>query len=55
VVRSAALPQGDAATVRAAVNAWVEAGVTWWIIATGGRAGAFEDMRRRIHQGPPRI
>ena len=53
VVRAANLPTGDAATVRTTITAWAEAGVTWWIVGTTGRAGAYAEMRARILHGPP--
>ena len=55
VVRSAALPQGDAGKARSVIEAWAAAGVTWWITGTTGRPGAFEELRRMLAQGPPRI
>ena len=53
-VRFAELPAGDAAEVRTTLDAWAEAGVTWWIIGTGGRPGAFAEIRQRVRHGPPR-
>ena len=53
VVRSASLPTGDVVAVRATIAAWEEAGVTWWIVGTTGRPGAYTDMRERILIGPP--
>ncbi len=55
VVRAASLPSGDTVAVRNAITQWADAGVTWWIIGTSGRAGAYADMRARILQGPPSI
>ncbi len=55
VVRFAGIPQGTAAEVRAMVEPWAEAGVTWWIAGTTGRPGAFEAIRQRIAQGPPQM
>jgi hypothetical protein len=53
VVRSANLPTGDAGEVRATIEAWEGAGVTWWLSGTSGRPGAFADIQARIRQGPP--
>ncbi len=55
IVRFGDLPRGAAAEARATLEPWAEAGVTWWITGTSGRPGAFEDLRRRIMEGPPRI
>lgn len=55
VVRFAPIPAGAATEVRAAIEPWAEAGVTWWITGTTARPGAFEAMRQLIIQGPPRI
>jgi alkanesulfonate monooxygenase SsuD/methylene tetrahydromethanopterin reductase-like flavin-dependent oxidoreductase (luciferase family) len=55
VVRATALPAGDAGAVRAAIADWEDAGVTWWLVGTSGRPGAFAEMRRRIIHGPPSI
>ena len=55
VVRAASLPTGDAGEVRAVIAAWAEAGVTWWIVGTTGRAGAYAEMRERILHGPPSL
>jgi alkanesulfonate monooxygenase SsuD/methylene tetrahydromethanopterin reductase-like flavin-dependent oxidoreductase (luciferase family) len=55
VVRAASLPTGDMGEVRATIAAWEEAGVTWWIVGTSGRPGAYTDMRERILRGPPRV
>jgi hypothetical protein len=38
----------------AAVNAYREAGLTWWIEKLGWFRGPFEEMRDRIEAGPPR-
>jgi hypothetical protein len=54
VVRAARLPTGDVGEVRATIVAWEAAGVTWWIVGTTGRPGAYADMRARILDGPPR-
>lgn len=55
IVRFAAITPGTAAEVRARIEPWAEAGVTWWIVGTTGRPGAFQAMRQRIIQGPPQI
>ena len=55
IVRSAAIPSGAGAEIRAKLEPWAEAGVTWWIVGTTGRTGAFEFMRQVIVQGPPQI
>ena len=55
IVRSAAIPSGTGAEIRAKLEPWVEAGVTWWIVSTTGRTGALEFMRQVIVQGPPQI
>jgi alkanesulfonate monooxygenase SsuD/methylene tetrahydromethanopterin reductase-like flavin-dependent oxidoreductase (luciferase family) len=55
IVRAAVLPTGDRAAVRDAIAPWADAGVTWWIVGTSGRAGAFADLRARIQQGPPEL
>jgi alkanesulfonate monooxygenase SsuD/methylene tetrahydromethanopterin reductase-like flavin-dependent oxidoreductase (luciferase family) len=55
VVRTASLPTGDAGKGRADIAAWAEAGVTWWIVGTTGRAGAYSAMRERILRGPPSV
>ena len=53
VVRATSFPTGSADEVRATIATWADAGVTWWIIGTSGRPGAFAEMRARILQGPP--
>jgi probable F420-dependent oxidoreductase len=55
MVRSAALPAGDPGEVRAIIEEWEQAGVTWWLTGVSGREGAFAEMQIRIRQGPPRI
>ncbi len=55
IVRFADIPQGTAAEVRAKLEPWAEAGVTWWIVGTTGRIGAFQSMRQCILQGPPQF
>lgn len=55
IVRSADIPKGTAAEVRAKIEPWAEAGVTWWITGTTGKAGAFQEVRHVISQGPPQI
>ena len=55
VVRATSLPTGDAGEVRDTIAAWADAGVTWWIIGTSGRPGAFAEMRHRVMQGPPNV
>ena len=55
MVRSAALPAGDPGEVRAIIEGWEQAGVTWWLTGVSGREGAFAEMQARIRQGPPRV
>ena len=55
VVRATRLPTGNPGEVRDAIAAWEGAGVTWWIVGTSGRPGAFAEMRRSIMQGPPSV
>jgi alkanesulfonate monooxygenase SsuD/methylene tetrahydromethanopterin reductase-like flavin-dependent oxidoreductase (luciferase family) len=43
----------DAATVAATVRPWADAGCTWWTEADW--RGTYDDLRRRIEQGPPRL
>ena len=35
------------------VASWAEAGATWWIEPLWMRRWAFEEMSRRLRQGPP--
>lgn len=37
------------------VEAYVDAGLTWWIEALGWWRGSVADMRRRVTQGPPTV
>ena len=52
IVRSAPLPSGTGAELRAKFEPWAAAGVTWWMVGTSGRSGAFEAMRQVIAHGP---
>jgi alkanesulfonate monooxygenase SsuD/methylene tetrahydromethanopterin reductase-like flavin-dependent oxidoreductase (luciferase family) len=54
VVRFGDVPDGGPAEVRAALEQWADAGVTWWIAGCTARPGALEEMRQRIRRGPPR-
>ena len=40
--------------LRAALPAYAEAGLTWWIESCGGEPGSFADLRERVLAGPPR-
>jgi alkanesulfonate monooxygenase SsuD/methylene tetrahydromethanopterin reductase-like flavin-dependent oxidoreductase (luciferase family) len=55
IVHFADIPKGTAAEVRARLEPWAEAGVTWWIVGTSGRSGAFQSLRQCIIEGPPKI
>jgi len=37
----------------AALRAYEQAGVTWWIESCGGEPGSFADLRERVLPGPP--
>jgi len=55
IVRATKLPVGDVDEVRSVIAEWADAGVTWWIIGTTGRPGAYAEMRDRILRGPPSV
>jgi alkanesulfonate monooxygenase SsuD/methylene tetrahydromethanopterin reductase-like flavin-dependent oxidoreductase (luciferase family) len=43
----------DADAARAVVKPWADAGATWWTEADW--RGSYDDLRRRVDQGPPRL
>jgi hypothetical protein len=47
-------PIGDPEAASAQVEAWADAGATWWIESMWGDF-SMADLRRRIEQGPPTI
>ena len=47
-------PGDDPATAAATAREFAEAGATWWTERINPSRGTIADMRRRVHQGPPR-
>jgi alkanesulfonate monooxygenase SsuD/methylene tetrahydromethanopterin reductase-like flavin-dependent oxidoreductase (luciferase family) len=46
---------GDPARAGDVVRAFADAGATWWSERINSSRGGFEQMRRRVLQGPPRL
>ena len=47
-------PIGDPDAARSQVQAWADAGATWWIESMWGDY-TVDDLKRRVAQGPPRV
>ena len=47
-------PIGDPDAAKAQVQAWADAGATWWIESMWGDYTT-DDLKRRVVQGPPRV
>ena len=54
VVTGGPPPWAGGFDLRAALPAYAEAGLTWWIESCGGEPGSFADLRERVLAGPPR-
>jgi hypothetical protein len=48
-------PDNNIAKARAIVQPLAEAGATWWLESMWWDNITVEIVRRRIHQGPPRV
>lgn len=55
IVTEGRTPGDDREKAAAQVRPWAEAGATWWIEAMWEAPNATDDLRTRIHQGPPRM
>jgi alkanesulfonate monooxygenase SsuD/methylene tetrahydromethanopterin reductase-like flavin-dependent oxidoreductase (luciferase family) len=54
IVRTAMLPPGEPGEVAEAIAEYEQAGVTWWLVPLEDDMGPIEELRARIHKGPPR-
>ena len=54
IVMEGSTPGDDPDKAAAIVLPWMAAGATWWIEALWGTQ-EMDDVRARIHQGPPRV
>ena len=55
IILEGSTPGDDPDKAHAIVKPFAEAGATWWLEAVYDEPGGFEGMRKRIHQGPPKI
>ena len=53
IVTEGRTPGSDPKAAAEAVQPWADAGASWWTEAEW--RGSYDDLRRRIEQGPPRI
>ena len=49
------IPIDDHAKVAEMVAEYAEAGATWWVQGVGRNFGSLEEVRTRIHVGPPKL
>jgi hypothetical protein len=54
IVMEGRTPGDDPVAAAAQVRPWAEAGATWWMEAMWEAPNTLDDLRTRIHQGPPR-
>lgn len=55
IVTEGVTPGEDPAATAAIVQPYADAGATWWVESRWTPPNQPDDLRRRIHQGPPRL